>query len=399
MPDQHNARERWTTPADLRAQIQKLWERGDILASLVTGQPLFPRRFPLKAPTSREIAECFADVRSWAHQIQTTPHCRVETRELRHRLMGVNHVPAAIWIDSVEDALARTGRRREAQQFLALVEAARREQPELLAWLARRPFQALEFSEDWERLLKVVAWVKEHPHPRVYLRQVDIPGIHTKFLETHRGVLSELLDIALPPDAIDCTSSGVTEFAKRYGFLERPTSIRFRVLDRECALLPGGREQEITLDVESFARLEPRVSRIFVTENEVNFLAFPDVRDSLIIFGKGYGFRALARAGWLSRCSIYYWGDIDTHGFAILDQLRGELDAVQSFLMDRATLMKFESLWGVEEQQTVRELGRLNDEERALYDDLRDNRIRKNLRLEQERVGFRWVEFALTSFE
>jgi hypothetical protein len=41
-------------------------------------------------------------------------------------------------------------------------------------------------------------------------------------------------------------------------------------------------------------------------------------------------------------------------------------------------------------------LSRLNTEERALYDDLRDNRLGKNLRLEQERIGFGWVEKALT---
>jgi hypothetical protein len=42
-------------------------------------------------------------------------------------------------------------------------------------------------------------------------------------------------------------------------------------------------------------------------------------------------------------------------------------------------------------------LPRLNPEERALYDDLRDNRIRKNLRLEQERIGFGRVESALSA--
>jgi len=43
----------------------------------------------------------------------------------------------------------------------------------------------------------------------------------------------------------------------------------------------------------------------------------------------------------------------------------------------------------------VRDLPSLNREEQALYDDLRDNRLRKNLRLEQEKVGFGWVEAAL----
>lgn len=116
----------------------------------------------------------------------------------------------------------------------------------------------------------------------------------------------------------------------------------------------------------------------------------------MVIFGAGYGFDVLSKAEWLSRCCIHYWGDIDTHGFAILDQRRYRFDHVESFLMDRTVLLAFESQWGEEEKQTLRDLPRLNREERALYDDLRDNRIRKNLRLEQERIGFSRVESALS---
>ncbi len=59
-------------------------------------------------------------------------------------------------------------------------------------------------------------------------------------------------------------------------------------------------------------------------------------------------------------------------------------------------MLAFEAQWGREEKQTLRDLPRLNAEEQALYDDLRDNRLRTNLRLEQERIGFGWVENALT---
>jgi len=65
--------------------------------------------------------------------------------------------------------------------------------------------------------------------------------------------------------------------------------------------------------------------------------------------------------------------------------------------MDRATLLALESQWGEEEKQTLRDLPRLNPEEKALYDDLRDNRIRGNLRLEQERIGFGRVASALSA--
>lgn len=385
----------WTRPVDLRAQVQKLWGRGELLASLVTGESLFPKRLVLKGPTSAEMADRFDEVRAWIGEIRVIPYCRMEMREFKHRVFGANAVPQEAWIDSVEDALALIGKQRDAARFTALIDVTRKRQTQLLDWLPKRPMRALELADEWSRLLEIVAWLQAHPRPGVYLRQVDIPGVHSKFIEAHRGVLIELLDIVLPPDVIDLTASGVGQFAKRYGFCDKPLRIRLRILDPEHALLPIGGIQDITLDGESFARLDSKVSRVFITENEINFLAFPQVKDSLVIFGAGYGFEMLRKAEWLARCRVHYWGDIDTHGFAILDQLRSQFDHVESFLMDRDTLLAFESQWVEEEQQTLRDLPRLNPEEKALYDDLRDNRICRNLRLEQERIGFGWVESAL----
>jgi hypothetical protein len=389
----------WTRPAGLRAQVQKLWDRGELLASLVTGDSLFPKRLALKRPSSAEMADRFDEVRAWIVEIRAMPRCRVEMREFRHRVFGANAVPQEAWIDTVEDALALIGKQRDAVRFTALLEVTRKRQPPLLGWLAKRPLWALELSGEWSRLLEIVAWLQAHPRPGVYLRQVDIPGVHSKFIEGHRGALSELLDSVLPPEVIDPTASCAPQFAQRYGFRDKPVRIRFRVLDPEYALLQGDLIQDITLDAENFALLDPKVSRVFITENEINFLSFPKAKDSLAIFGAGYGFEMLRKAEWLSRCRIHYWGDIDTHGFAILDQLRSQFDHVESFLMDRNTLLAFEALWGEEEKQTLRDLPRLNPEERALYDDLRDNRIRKNLRLEQERIGFGWVESALAALK
>jgi hypothetical protein len=387
----------WTSPVDLHAQVQKLWDRGELLASLVTGESLFPKRLVLKSPTSAEMADRFEKARIWISELRVMPHCRVEMREFKHRVFGANAVPHEVWIDTVEDALALIGKQRDVARFAKLIDVTRKRQPRLLGWLAKRPMRALELSNEWSLLLDIVVWLQAHSRPGVYLRQVDIPCVHSKFIEAHRTVLVELLDIVLPPAVIDPTASGTIQFAKRYGFCSKPVRIRFRVLDPEYALLPGALVQDITLDAESFAQLDPNVVRVFITENEINFLAFPQVKNSLVIFGAGYGFEMLSKAKWLSHCRIYYWGDIDTHGFAILDQLRNQFDHVESFLMDRNTLLTFETLWGEEEKQTLRDLPRLNPEEKALYDDLRDNRIRKNLRLEQERIGFGWVVSALSA--
>lgn len=44
---------------------------------------------------------------------------------------------------------------------------------------------------------------------------------------------------------------------------------------------------------------------------------------------------------------------------------------------------------------TVRDLRRLTRSESARYDDIRANRLGHRVRLEQERFGFRWLQFAL----
>lgn len=386
----------WTGPRELRTQLQRCWNRGELLAGMVNDESNFPRRLTLKRPTSAEMVDDFDGVRDWISELRSLPNYRVEMRELRHRVLGANKVPAAVWVDTLDDALAIVGKAREARRFARLVETTRQRQPALLEWLARNPLKALALADDWDRLLDVVDWIRQHPRPGIYLRQIDIPGVHSKFIEAYRGVLLQLLDPLLPPEAIDRSTSGVSGFSRRYGFRVKPQRIRLRALDPAHALLHGAGDADLTLDAESLAALSPAVARVFITENEINYLAFPSVPDSLLIFGAGYGFEALAQAEWLARCQVFYWGDIDTHGFAILDQLRACLPHAHSLLMDHATLLAFESQWGNEEKQTDRMLSRLNTEESALYDDLRENKLGQNLRLEQERIGFGWVENALT---
>lgn len=382
---------KWTTPSDLIAQLHKLWERGDLLASTVTGASLFPRRLLLKSPSSTELSGHFDAARTWIAAINTLPHCRVVQRTFRHPVLGTNSVPDAVWIDRLDDALLLLDKHRDARRFGALLDQTRARQPAVLPWLALRPLQALALYEEWPHLLAVVDWMQAHPRPERYLRQVDIAGIHSKFIEAHRGVLSALLDLALPAQAIDPAATGNAGFARRYGFRDKPLRIRFRLIDQ------AGLDTDITLDGASFARLDPPVTRVFITENEINFLSLPLARDSMVLFGAGYGFDVLRESNWLTRCRLIYWGDIDTHGFAILDQLRSQFAHVESLMMDHATLLAFATQWGKEDTPTRRELPHLQLNERALYDMLCDNRLGQNVRLEQERIGFGWVESALTA--
>jgi len=87
----------WTTPAELKAQVQKLWDRGLILSSLIGGESVFPRRLTLKGPDSRELSDSFTEVRDWIAQLSgAAKQYRIVWRSINHRILGANELPAEI---------------------------------------------------------------------------------------------------------------------------------------------------------------------------------------------------------------------------------------------------------------------------------------------------------------
>lgn len=384
----------WTTPASLYAQVERLWKRGNLLRALVTDTHAmtWPHLLKLRVPNAADLSNRFQAVRDWVQAIAGTPQIRIQWREWKHRVQGTQQVPAAVYLDTLQDALAFIGKTHEALQFEVVWQQTAAAQPVLLAWLLRRPTQALEVADRWERLLAVVAWLQAHPRPGVYLRQVDVPGVDSKFIEAHKSVLTALLDLALPPESIETAASGVRQFTRRFGFLDKPVLIRFRLLDAALPSLPGWAGlPDISLDAAHFAALTLPITRVFIIENEINFLTFPKVAGAIVIFGAGYGWEPLARAAWLHACQLHYWGDMDTHGFTILNRLRGYFGHVTSVLMDQDTLLAHRLYWDEESEPTRQALEHLTAEEAAVYDDLRYDRHQPRLRLEQERIDFRWV--------
>jgi hypothetical protein len=391
----------WTSAVDLRAQTQKLWDKGALLAGMVPqtsgGYSPFPQRLRLQSPTTTELSARFEAVRTWADDLRLgSGHYRLVEREARSPVVGSNRIPAEAWLDTLPGALALIGKTKDAARFVELIRMTQVEQPLLLVWLQKRPLMALELDKAWPRLLAVVGWLQTHLRPGIYLRQVDVAGVDSKFIESHRSVLTELFDLALPPEAIDSCATGAARFCQRYGFLDKPLRIRFRWLDASRA----GYGSDVTVTQTAFEQLVARVSHVFITENEVNFLAFPFVPNAMVIFGGGFGgLDRLRNTAWLNERSLHYWGDIDTHGFAMLDQLRAYLPHVQSLMMDEATLTMHADHWGHEAQAQLRDLPRLRSSETAVYNTLRDNRLRAGLRLEQERIGFGWVQQALAEIQ
>jgi hypothetical protein len=391
----------WTTPGDLRDQVLRVWERGKILSASITGETIFPLKLSMRRPEAGEIGQSFEAVRTWIRELEENSRsCKgfgyeIDWVDVNHRQLGRNRIPNRISVPTESDALRFIGNEREGRRFRELANVTTERFPALAQWVSRRPFELLKHAQDWPRILDVLAWFRDHPRSNLYLRQVDIPGVDTKFVEVRQRLLSELLDTVL--ERHDDTPSGAAAaqtFAQKYGLRTKPPLIRFRVLDSRIMI---GGLSDLTIPVSDFASLNIAARHVFITENEVNGLALPDFPKAIVLFGLGAGVGLLHSASWMSGRHIYYWGDIDTHGFAILDRLRARFPNVRSFLMNRDTLLAHRSLWVHEQAPYRATLTRLEKDERELFEDLVCDRFGEKVRLEQERVSYALLERELNA--
>jgi len=376
----------WTRPADVRETVRKKWPV--LLASFAAGQEWVPLDVPLRGPGPAEIGARLGDVQAWAMEWARAARgpLRVQYKQLGGRLIGTNTIPARAWVDGYDQAWDLLGSRAEVRLLGELIDRTKAECPRLVPWLERRPVKALQLAGEWASLLATVRWIDERQVAGMYLRQVDVPGVDTKFIGAHKGVLAQLLDLQLDPAQVDPVAP---DFEGRYGFRRKPGYVRFRV-----AAAVGG-YTELTVRADEFTVPPPGVTHAYVVENETTYLAFPLPADAIVIFGGGYAVRVLESLGWLASLDLVYWGDLDTHGLAILNGLRNCFPHVRSMLMDHATLLAHQSQWVTEPSPTTGGLDLLTPAEQDLYQALRMNVFGLAVRLEQERISFGAVEAAL----
>ena len=159
--------------------------------------------------------------------------------------------------------------------------------------------------------------------------------------------------------------------------------------------LPDGPYGELSVRASELPAPPPAVTRAYIVENEITYLAFPLAPDALVIFGSGYAVHGLRPLSWLAQLDLTYWGDLDTHGFAILNRLRSHFPNARSVLMDRSTLLAHQAQWVTEPTPVTATLRLLTAEEQATYQALLAGTYGRAIRLEQERIRFSALEHAL----
>lgn len=379
----------WTAPADVTARVRKRWTSGVLLRQRAAGEPFQPIEVPLRGPSSADLAERLDAARQWAAAIERAAEggraFRIETASVGGRHLGRSELPGRAVVDTFEQSVRLLGVGGHDGAVAAFDEVLRISAtiPAAQEWVLAHPLRAVELSGEWPAILAARDWLDWHRGSGRYLREIDAPGVDTKLIERHRSVLARLLGV----------SAGAAGFLAELGLAAKPGTVRLR-FDPRVLGMPQG-ITEATLRVDELTALRPQVHRALIIENEVSYLSAPIPDGGVVVWGRGYDAGAPTALDWLaeaaSRGAVYYWGDIDTHGLAILNRVRSHLPGVRSVLMDRETLLAHESRWGTEPTPTNASLPGLTVVERELYEDLVTDRYAQALRLEQERLDWGYV--------
>ena len=312
----------------------------------------------------------------------------------RWRVLGTQRLPDKLVLGNAREIAAWVGELERWDRAVARQGALIRRWPQLAGRLGSLFAVLADYADaDFQRLADVLDWVDRNPASGLYLRQLPIAGLDTKWVESRRQALATLLTCLR-----DIDSNG-GDFYTLCGLRRLPVQMRLRILDPALRALTRGLGDFIA-PVDQIAALDLPASRVLVVENLQSGLALPDMPGTVAVIGLGYSVDLLGHIPWLRELESIYWGDLDTHGFAILNRARMYLPRLMSLMMDEKTMTRFSSLWSTEiSQHPGTGLGLLTDDEQAVFLALKDNRWGQNLRLEQERIAWPYVCAALAHDE
>jgi hypothetical protein len=310
----------------------------------------------LDRPSATEVTTHASDVSAWLTQWREWAAQHPDVT-LRTRTIGTKFgaQPIHTHLD-VPDTAALAGLNPDTashwQRARARWDQLRPYQPGQAArpWLAR--IVDLD-NYDFTTLLSAIVWFRAHPLSGLTVRSVPVPGMHTKWLARHRGMVlaclgtptdsSQFTEAIEDSDPVDIPSGDLDAL----GLRPLPREISVVLADPVLRAAVGGLRQ-ISAPVDELARLQIHPDAVLIVENKEPALAWADTTGLVIIHSLGNHLDVLSGLPWIRHDRCWYWGDHDRHGFTLLSRARTLVPKLASLLMAPSDIETYRPL-GVEE--------------------------------------------------
>lgn len=365
------------TPIDIKKKALRQYK--NFLRAVLRREQFFPLQIKgSKGKASTPLATLFPQLRRLLEgakgKVGYGYTVTLKTVNTRHA--GEISMPEDIFFANVEDYLKFIEKEAEFLQFRKAIRLTQRQVPALLEWMKAQPSEVIKHLPIWEALLKVLVFFQQHPQSQQYSRALDIE-IPTTFIEDNLAIIETLAQAVLTPSNIQKSKSqGNILGIKRVEnmLLLRPLSL---------AVFPA-----LTFGLEPFSvpvsicnTLPVEAQHVFIVQDKMDFLRFPEMEHSLAIYGEVTALENLPDITWLRDKQLYFWGNIAAASFEQLAQLRQHFPNIQPFLMDKKTWEAYQHL-AIKDKVFSKDIRLLRAEEYDLFLDLKEQKVK----LEQKHV-------------
>ncbi len=374
---------------EIRIKLQKTYNRGDIYKSYIEKSDIFPICIKFKKIQQKDIQNNFSLLLKKI-QVLKDSNLPLKYKQFDFKSIGVQNLPVSVQIDSLDEYIKVLDIQEYYDKFVEYYEKVISKYPILKELILKKPMMVLEYSDDWEYFFKILDFFITNPNPNIYIREISLENIDTKYIEKHLKILDILLSNIMQIDALKTIAD--FSFEKKYNLKYQLPQVRFRILDEELFI---SNLSDLALPINEFELVKVECKKVFIVENKTTFLSFPKIKNSIVIFGSGYSVGVLKKTKWLEDKEIFYWGDIDMDGFAILSQIRGYFPQVESILMDENIIKNYQHLSVIDKKRKLymEKPKNLTKKEGIVFDNILYDFYSDDFRLEQERLPLELIKY------
>ncbi len=366
-------------------------KKSSYLKSIILGEQMFPWNIPVNKKETGNLlldTEILTTLYSNSKNTKNRGY-RIESKTLKRTQITKL---SKIIIDSEEDFIYLLKEEREINNFKNSINIFRDNFDSKIIddyLMNNRAFIYNSSALFIDNFIEVSKFLIENPSSNKYPRELELKA-DTKFLSNNIQRITTFIRYFRELD----DSCGKY---KKLGLINPFSTLSIR-LGSNFNVKANGNSFEpnlSTIELEAFSSFDNTYDKIFVIENRTSFLKFPLEENELAIYMGGFAINILKDIPFLLKANLFYFGDLDEHGFEILSLFREMYPNTKSFCMDIETIEKYRDflIMGKEYTGIIKNL---DSNETLALDYLISHKINGySSRIEQEKISLDFINYKL----
>lgn len=175
------------------------------------------KEFRLKDIKESEFVKNYKKLYSEIEKLKKKEFIVFEEKKFKN--IGFQKIPKRVVFENIDKYLDFIDKKEEFYRFLNFFKKS-----EFKEFIKEKPKILLDNLDIWDKILAVVTFFKNNPKPNIYIRELPIRGVDSKFIQKNRVLLNLLLEYVLDEKFYDKEIKNLKDdfsFEKKY-FLKFP---------------------------------------------------------------------------------------------------------------------------------------------------------------------------------